>query len=88
MAGPTSEPGRKPPRPPRLSLPRGPLRPTSLARWEAVAAAVTCPGSRQVRPLLRRSDSQMVRQEELRPRPLRPSRRGSRRLLASPKGSD
>lgn len=69
--------------PPR-SRPLGPLRPTSLARREAAAAAVTCPGSRQVRPLLRRGDSQMVRQEDLPPRPHSPALRGSGRLLASP----
>lgn len=83
---PRSQVGSRPA--PSLPLSRGSLCPTSPAQREAVAAAVTCPGSRQVRPLLRRSDSQMVRQEELQPRPLSPSRRGSRRLLASPKGSD
>jgi hypothetical protein len=60
------------PVPPPHSRPPGPLRPTCPARREAVAAAVTCAGSRQVRPLLRRSDSQMVRQKELQPRPLHP----------------
>lgn len=74
--------------PPRRSRPRGPLRSSSPARREAVAAAVTCPDSRQARPLLRRGDSQMVRQQELPPRPQCPAPRGLRRLLASPRGSD
>lgn len=68
--------------------PLGSLRPTFPARREAVAVAVTWPACRQVRPLLRRGDSQMVRQEELPPRPHRPAPRGLRRLLVSPRGSD
>lgn len=88
MAAPAAEPGRKPPRPPRCSRPRGPLRPSSPSLLEVAAAAVTCSGSRQVKPLLRRSDSQMVRQEEPQLRPQRPAPRSLRRLLASPSGSD
>lgn len=48
------------------------------------ASAVTCAGGRQARRLLRRGDSQMVRQGELPPRPLRPAPRAPRRLPASP----
>lgn len=90
--GPTRRPhlgaGSEAAPPPARLPPRGPLRPKSPARRGAATMAVTCPGSRQVRPLLRRSDSQMVRQEEPQQRLLRPSPKGLRRLLASPRGSD
>ncbi|CAO2600317.1 hypothetical protein LEMLEM_LOCUS10240 [Lemmus lemmus] len=86
---PQCHPGPAPPAPripPGAAGPRVPANPhLPLPRPAGGgAAAVTCAGGRQARRLLRRGDSQMVRQGELPPRPLRPAPRAPRRLPASP----
>lgn len=80
-----SAPPRPAPRRPARLAPGPPPTPSSQSPPSGAGpAAVTCAGSRQARPLLRRGDSQMVRQEELPPRPLRPAPRAPRWLPASP----